>query len=52
MCSDGDYYSEDEADGVCKECGGPTVNGVSLEHCNWSPVECEECGYAPCDGSC
>ncbi len=33
-------------------CGAPTVGGEAYDICAWSPVACEECGYAPCDGSC
>lgn len=52
MCSDGWKYDADEVNGKCPECGMETVDGVAKEGCNWSPVECETCGYRPCDGSC
>lgn len=51
-CCDGWKYRDDEVNGICPECGGPTVDGEAQEGCNWSLVECEECGDAPCDGSC
>ncbi len=52
MCSEGWYYQESEINGECPECGTPTVGGIAYEGCCWSPVSCELCGYAPCDGSC
>ena len=51
MCCDA-RGAEGEPNGICPECGEPTVDGESIEICAWSPVECEVCGYAPCDGSC
>lgn len=51
-CCDGWKYRDDEVNGICPECGGLTVDGEAQEGCNWSLVECEECGDAPCDGSC
>ena len=47
-----DNGAEGEPNGICPECGNPTVDGVSTEICAYSPVECDPCGYAPCDGSC
>lgn len=39
--------------GECPNCGNPVDEyGVSTEICAYSKEECEECGYAPCDGSC
>lgn len=53
MCCDGWYPGPgEEIDGECPDCGGPTVEGGSAYGCNWSPVECDTCGWAPCDGSC
>ena len=52
MCSDGWSYPDEEVNGICPKCGTPTVNGVAQSGCNWSPVECDECGWAPCDDSC
>jgi hypothetical protein len=38
---------------VCPECGNPVdEDGDSTMICSYSPVECETCGWAPCDGSC
>ena len=28
------------------------VDGRSITICGYSPVQCEDCGDAPCDGSC
>ena len=54
MCCDGWNYKDEDVDGECPECGMPTVEGEAQYGCgcNWSPVTCETCGYAPCDGSC
>ena len=52
MCSDGWNYNDDEVDGVCPVCGTPTVGGHAQSGCTHSPVLCDECGDAPCDGSC
>lgn len=39
--------------GECEECGSKIdSDGDSVDVCYYSPVDCEECGYAPCDGSC
>lgn len=51
MCADG-YDDTDKADGICPDCGGPTVDGDAAERCNWSPVVCNTCNWTPCDGSC
>ena len=42
----------------CPECGEPAVyNSLwscysATDHCNYSPVKCKTCDYAPCDQSC
>lgn len=41
-----------EPDGACPECGEPTEDGQAVEWCEYSPVICLACGWAPCDGSC
>jgi len=51
-CAEGWQYNEDEINGTCTSCGTPTVDGQAIEGCDWSPVICETCGEAPCDGSC
>lgn len=51
MCSD-NRGACGVVDGECPSCGAPTVEGVSIEICNYSTVECEECENAPCDGAC
>jgi len=50
MCCDGWESDESCINGKCPECGEPTVDGYAPEGCNWSPVMCETCGDAPCDG--
>jgi hypothetical protein len=52
MCCAPSGYKKHEIDGECPDCGEPTVDGEAYESCAWSPVGCETCGYAPCDGSC
>jgi len=45
--------SEGDIVGVCPHCGANVdEDGDSVERCGYSPVECEICGDAPCDGSC
>jgi hypothetical protein len=53
MCCD-PIYSDEETVGECPECGcGIDADGVTTEECcSYSPVECECCGWRPCDGSC
>jgi hypothetical protein len=52
MCCEKTNYKESEINGECPVCGEPTVDGEAYDICAWSPVVCEECGNAPCDGSC
>jgi len=52
MCYEPSGYIEEEIDGICSFCGSPTVDGDAFEKCEYSHIECEICGYAPCDGSC
>ena len=52
MCCDNTGYKEKEIDGECSNCGEPTVGGDAYDQCYYSPVECETCNFAPCDGSC
>ena len=45
--------SEEPEVSECDVCGGPTDSeGGSTDICSYSPVECEVCGWAPCDDSC
>ncbi|MDQ0996930.1 hypothetical protein QFZ34_002112 [Phyllobacterium ifriqiyense] len=39
---------------ICEDCQGAHVDegGNALEGCGYSPVECNTCGWRPCDGSC
>jgi hypothetical protein len=39
-------------DGECPECGQPTVDGVAAVGCEYGSVECETCGWRPCNQSC
>ena len=52
MCCAPTEYKEEEINGTCTECDGPTVDGFAFESCGYSPAECDSCGYAPCDNSC
>ena len=52
MCCEPSGYREDEIDGECPVCGAPTCDGDAFDRCAYSPVDCEECGTAPCDLSC
>ena len=45
-------FDEDDIDGECPDCGTPTANGVAAEGCGYSRVECDTCGWSPCDLSC
>lgn len=38
--------------GICKECGSETVDGLSVDRCGFSAEQCLLCGCAPCDESC
>lgn len=52
MCCD-PWDFRDEAVGHCPECGAEVdEDGNAVEGCYYSPVVCEVCGSAPCDGSC
>lgn len=51
-CCAAQEYNEDDINGVCQECGEPTVDGEAYEVCHDSPILCDDCGYAPCDQSC
>lgn len=45
-------YDESEINGTCDECGQPTIDGCAADSCEYSPTECEKCGWSPCDMSC
>ena len=51
MCCDNNG-AEGQPNGVCEDCGEPTVDGETKEHCNYSPVDCQTCGLARCNQSC
>lgn len=38
--------------GECPDCGEDTVDGEAAYGCGYSPVVCDTCESAPCDGSC
>jgi len=47
--------SEDNepAVGECPDCGEPVdKDGDAVKSCSYSPLECETCGWRPCDQSC
>lgn len=43
-----------EVTGVCPQCEGDiNQDGQTVEDgCGYSPIECETCGFQPCDLSC
>ena len=51
-CAAKEWDKDQKPDGVCPDCDQPTVDGESFEGCYYGPVECETCGWKPCDGSC
>ena len=51
-CSDSWESWASNVNGMCRECGTPTVDGVAAYGCNSSPVVCGTCGHASCDGGC
>lgn len=55
-CFGGTYplgSGEDETPLSCPECDSEVdADGDSIEVCEYSPPECDTCGWAPCDGSC
>lgn len=54
MCSEGWNYTEEAKEiKECPDCGAKVnEDGEALTGCDWSPVLCDTCGDAPCDGSC
>lgn len=49
------WEAEDkEVTGECDNCGQPiNKDGETVEDiCSYSPLECGECGFQPCDLSC
>ena len=53
MCCDNSGCSEAEVVGECPDCGEPVdKDGWTHNHCNYSPVDCQTCQHAYCDGSC
>lgn len=50
MCCDA--WDLGKPNGKCPECGTATVDGAAAHGCNYSPVDCEECGSCSCDDSC
>ena len=45
------WEMKDGPDGECPDCEQPTYEGMA-QGCTYSPVECETCGWSPCDQSC
>ncbi|MNF29816.1 hypothetical protein D3C81_781060 [compost metagenome] len=61
MCCDNWSSKPEGVDEVlteCPKCGEPAVYNTqwkeysAVDHCNYSTVDCDLCGYAPCDQSC
>lgn len=52
MCYTPSGYKVSEINGECEECGEPTIDGDAYECCAYSLVECETCGWQPCNQSC
>lgn len=51
-CWDGWSGPESAVNGVCPDCGMPTVDGAAQYGCGSSPQACATCGSRPCDLSC
>lgn len=51
-CCDGWSSKISEVNGICPKCEEATVDGAAPSGCSYSPILCNECGSAPCDGSC
>jgi hypothetical protein len=51
-CADGWDHGDAKINGVCPDCGRPTVDGDAVYGCHYSPILCHTCGFSPCDGSC
>ena len=51
-CCASSGFTREEINGVCPDCGGETVNGCAYECCDYAAVDCETCGYAPCNEGC
>jgi len=53
MCCDNQSGQPcDGEEGECPDCGALTYGGYSAEICGYSPIMCNTCLDAPCDGSC
>ena len=51
-CEPQGYNNPNEVNGICPSCENPTVDGETYDKCGYSPVQCDLCGWAPCDLSC
>ena len=53
-CCEPWIVDDKEAVGVCPQCEGDiNKDGITVDAgCVYSPVECETCGFQPCDLSC
>lgn len=53
-CCDPCVADDKQVIGVCDQCESEiNQDGQSIEDsCSYSPLECEKCGYQPCDWSC
>lgn len=52
MCCSNTGYTRSEINGECPDCGEPTVDGNAYDCCDYSTIQCETCGWAPCNESC
>ncbi|AMO44251.1 hypothetical protein vBRpoSV10_198 [Ruegeria phage vB_RpoS-V10] len=51
-CAALEWNKDDVVNGECAACGQDTIDGTAVEICEYSPVDCEECGSAPCQQYC
>ena len=50
MCCGGmEWETHEKPNGTCADCGEPTVDGEAYAQCSYSPVQCDTCGWRPCD---
>ena len=53
-CSDPGIIEDKEIKGSCTDCGSDiNEDDQAIEDfCSYSPLECDKCGFQPCDWSC
>jgi len=49
-----DPTEPEPAVGECPDCGEPVDEDgyIAIPNCSYSPLECDTCGWRPCDQSC